>query len=386
MGSLIAGQGISLVGDNMLTIALTWSAVRLGGPGAVTLLMLCSTIPKALMLIFGGAVADLVGPRFMLLRTTSGRVALLAAGAVAIGLAESVPVLAVIAVVEGTLVGLGGPSFGTILPRLAPGDDLVRANSLYSMVTRLAPIAGAPLGAWLIATGQLWMAMAVVAVTCSASFGCLFHVTRGMARPAAPARAGLLRRSLDGVRVLAVSRRLRWLFVAAFALDFCFGWPMLAALPLLADSRGWGVGAVGAVIAAFSAGALTSTGLGALFAHRLPLVVRLVLSGVVLAGGVLVMALTPTVFALAVTAYATGVASGFNGPAIVSLYQAAAPPERMGAAMATLALAGIGTTPFSVALFGSLALAVGVQTTWLVCGVLAFAGPVAAVLALRSPE
>ncbi|WP_156755253.1 MFS transporter [Actinokineospora pegani] len=384
MGTLVSGQAVSLIGDSMLSIALSWSAVRLGGAGAVTLLMLCSTLPKAVMLLVGGAVADALGPRFTLLRTTSGRVVLLALGAVGVLVAESLPVLAVIAVVEGVLLGLGGPSFGTILPRLASGDDLLRANSGYSTVTRLAPILGAPLGAALIAVGHLWMAMAVVSLTCAVALACLAHVTRGMRARPDPARTPLLRRSLDGFRVLGRSTRLRRLFVSSFLIDFCFGWPLLAAVPLLAVERGWGVGAVGSVIAAFSGGALASTALGAAVAHRLPLFARLVVSGFVLAAALLAMAFAPDPVVLSAIAFGAGAASGFNGPATVTLFQAAAPPGQMGSAMAALALAGIGTAPFSAAVFGGLALLVGVQATWVTCGVIAFAGPVVGILALRT--
>lgn len=393
VGALIAGQGVSLVGDSMLLIAMSWTAVQMGGSGAVTFLILCATIPKALMLVFGGAVADLLGPRFVLLRTASGRAILLAAGAVGVYFAENIATLAVILVVEGVLLGLGAPSFGSILPKLAPGPNLVRANSLYATVTRLAPIAGAPIGAWLIASGELWPALAVVTVTCLASLTALVFVTRDLPRPAesvslrqVTVSKALLHRSADGLRLLRANTRLRWLFISAFTIDLAFNWPIAAALPLLADERTWGVSAVATVIAAFSAGALTATAVGALIAHRLPLVFRLVASAGMIGAGLLLMAVMPSVVSLAAVAFVVGLASGLNGPAIVSLYQDAAPADRMGAAMATLAIAGIGTAPFSIALFGSLSALIGVQATWIVCGAIALSAPLSAVAALRTPK
>ncbi len=386
VGALVTGQGVSLAGDNILLVAIAWTAVKLGGSGAVTALMLCATIPKALMLIFGGAVADALGPRFVLLRTTSGRILLLAAGAVAVFFAESLWTLMAIALVEGILLGLGGPSFGTLVPRLAPGSQLARANSLYSMVLRIAPITGAPIGAWLIATGQLWPALVVVSMTCAVSFSCLWYVTKGIPRPPRTGGVSMLKRSGDGFRLLGANARLRWLFISSFCLDLAFGWPINAALPLLAFKRDWGVQAVGTVIAAFGAGALASAAIGALVAHRLPLLVRLVVSGVGIAVGLALMALMPSVLALAGVSFMVGLASGLNGPATVTLYQQSTPKARMGAAMSTLALAGIGTGPFSIALFGGLALVLGLQATWLICGVVALAAPVTALLALRCPE
>ncbi|MEU5366898.1 MFS transporter [Streptomyces sp. NPDC005925] len=385
ISSLVGGQAAVQLGSFALLIAMNWTAVELGGTRSVTLLTLAATVPRALMLIFGGAVADTLGPRFVLLRTTTARVALLAVGAVITATAESLWPLVTIALIEGVLLGLAGPASGVLLPMLARGDQLTRANSLYAMVLRVAPILGAPAGAFLIAEGELWVAMAAGAVTGLIWLGCLMHVTHGFARPKPEPGVSLLRRSGDGFRLLAGHPRLRWMFIAALSLDMAFSWPAEVALPLLVSERGWGVGTVGVVLAAFSAGALGSSALGAILAHRIPMYVRLVVTGAGLAAGILVMALMPTTLSLTLVAAAVGLLSGLNGPAIVTLYQQAAPEERMGAAMSTLSLAGIGTAPISIAVFSSLSLVLGVQTTWLLCGTIAFVSPLAAVLALRHP-
>jgi len=100
------------------------------------------------------------------------------------------------------------------------------------------------------------------------------------------------------------------------------------------------------------------------------------------------MAAAPSVLTLAATGFAVGLMCGLNGPAIVTTYQQAAQAasrEKLGASMSMLSLAGIGAAPVSVALFGALTLALGLQTTWLLCGLVALIGPVAAALALRHP-
>ncbi|MFF7178275.1 MFS transporter [Streptomyces sp. NPDC008121] len=388
VGALVGGQAAVQLGSFGLLIAMNWTAVQIGGTKAVTLLMLAATVPRALMLIFGGAVADTLGPRFVLLRTTSARAALLAFGAVVTATTHQLWPLVTIALVEGMLLGLAGPASGMLLPRFASGGQLARANSAYAMVLRVAPILGAPAGAWLITVGELWVAMAAAAATGVIWLGCLLHVTRGFTRPAR-SRGGpsLLRRSGDGFRLLARHPRLRWMFVASLCLDMAFSWPAEVALPLLVHQRGWGVGAVAMVLAAFSVGALGSSALGAAFAHRIPVFVRLVVTGAGLAVGITVMALMATPLSLTLVAAAVGLLSGLNGPAIVTLYQEAAPTDRMGAAMSTLSLAGIGTAPLSIALFSSLSLVLGVQQTWLLCGAIAAVSPVAAFLALRQrPE
>lgn len=383
---LVAGNALSLAGDFVLLVALGWSALQIGGAGAVTTLVLALTIPRALMLIFGGAVADGRGPRFLVLRATAARVVVLTAGAGVVLTTDSLWPLVVIAVLEGSLLGLSSPASGAMITTLATGDQLVRANSLYGTVLRVAPIVGAPIGAWLIATGELWHAMLVVAVVCVVVFAGLLYVTSGMVRPERTGEENLIRRSSAGFRLLAEDRRLRWLFVSAFCLDLAFAWPLEVALPLLADSRSWGVGAVGVVVAAFSAGAMAAGALGALLAHRIPLQARLVASGVVIALGVAAMALMPSVVALASVALVVGAMCGLNSPAVVTAYQQASPPARMGTAMATLALSAVGTAPVSIAAFSALSFLIGVETTWVLCGLIALAGPFAAMRALRRRE
>jgi len=387
IGSFVTGQAAVQCGSFALIIAMNWTAVQLGGRGAVTLVILASTLPRALMLLFGGVLADSLGPRAVLLRATSTRLAVLAIGALVTAGADSIWPLVAVAVVEGSLLGLTGPASGILLTRLAPKEHLGRANSLFSMVMRLAPIAGSPLGAWLVVAGSLSGVMLVAAAGCAVWLVCAFHVTRGMARPERGGAGGasLFRRSGDGLALLGSHPRLRWMFIACFCMDFAFLWPAEVALPLRASGEGWGIGSVAAALTAFSAGALLSAAAGAALAHRIPVPVKLVVTGTGLAVGMGSMALVPSPAVLAVTACAVGLFSGLNGPALVTAYQQAVPEGRLGAAMSTFSLSSIGAAPLSLAVFSSLSAPLGVTGTWLLCACVALFSPVAASLALRAP-
>lgn len=384
VSSLVIGQAAAQAGSFALLIAMSWTAVQLGGREAVTYVTLSATLPRALLLLFGGALADALGPRAVLLRATSVRVLVLAAGVAVTATTESLWPLIAVALVDGVLLGLTGPASGVLLPLLAPQDQLGRANSLFSMVLRLAPIAGSPLGAWLVVVGGLPVAMTAAAVGCALWLACAAHVTHGTTRPErTPQGPSLLRRSGDGFRLLAAHPRLRWMFVACFCMDLAFLWPAEVALPLRAADQGWGVGAVAMVLSVFGAGALASAALGAALAHRIPARTKLVGTGVGLAAGMAAMALVPSAVVLAATAGAVGLLSGLNGPALVTAYQQAVPEGRMGAAMSTFALSGIGAAPLSLAVFSPVSLYLGVTGTWLLCAGLALLSPVAAAVALR---
>lgn len=240
VSALVSGQAVVQGGSFALLIAMNWTAVQIGGTSAVSMLMLASTIPRALMLIFGGAVTDLLGPRFVLLRTTAARAVVLAVGALITYSADHLWQLIVVGLTEGALLGLSGPASGVLMPQLAAPEHLGRANSLYAMVLRIAPIVGAPIGAWLISVGQLWEALLAAAVTGLIWLGCLLYVTKGFKAPRREPGVSMFKRSADGFHLLVRNPRLRYMFIASFCLDLAFGWPADVALPSLVSERGWG--------------------------------------------------------------------------------------------------------------------------------------------------
>lgn len=385
VGLLVAGQAATQGGGFVLLIAMTWTAVQLGGTTAVSLLLLSAAVPRGLVIIFGGAVTDMLGPRYVVLRTTLARAVVLLLGAFVVFRVDALWPLIVISALEGILFGLGGPASTSLMPHLAKGDYLGRANSLYSMVLRIAPVVGVPVGAWMIGSYHLGYAVLVSTVTTLLALCCLLYVTSGFIRPARDPGESMLWRSTDGLRLLAWYPRLRWLFVASFTLDLAFNWPLEVALPLLVSERGWEVGVVGIVAACFGVGALVSSGVAALLAHRISVWVRLVLAGLGLAVGIFTMALLPSATALYVASFAVGLMFGFVGPAVITLYQEAAPQDRMGTVMSLFALSVIGTAPLSIAVFSGLSLLIGVSATWGLCGIVAFGCPLAAAVALRRP-
>lgn len=384
VGLFLGGQGISLVADQVFFIAAVWYAAQLGGNAAVTWVTLAEAVPRALAIVFGGAICDTFGPRAVLLRTTSVRIVVLGAAATAALTVHAVWLLVVVAALEGSMLGLGSPSFGTILPRMVPRDRLNRANSIRTMAARFAPILGPPIGAWLVAGGHLAVALTVVSGGTMVSQLCVRWVTRHVEVPPRNGKA-LWRRTGDGFALLRVDPRLRWLFISALCIDLGFAWPFNPALPVVVLHRGWGVSAVGLLIAAFGAGALASAALGAVLDQRVPLSVRFLGSGAGIAAGMLAMILVPSLPLMAAASAFVGVASGQNAPAAVTLYQQAAPQDRLGAAMSLVSLSGIGAAPLAYCVFGGLASVAGSTTAWVASAVLAFGGPLAGIKALRVP-
>jgi MFS family permease len=102
------------------------------------------TVPRVLLLLIGGALADRINPRAVMLAADAGRAAVV--GALGVTLFAGLPplwVVATLAALEGAGSGLFGPGVQALLPRLVPEGELPAANGLM-MVVQYATLAIGP--------------------------------------------------------------------------------------------------------------------------------------------------------------------------------------------------------------------------------------------------
>src|SRR5579871_3699887 len=65
---LWVGQTISVLGDAVFTIALTWEVLLLTGSAtAMSLIVLAQWTPRIVLLLFGGVLADRISRRLLML-------------------------------------------------------------------------------------------------------------------------------------------------------------------------------------------------------------------------------------------------------------------------------------------------------------------------------
>src|SRR5262247_1694986 len=81
------GATTSLLGDQFYVVALPWVVLQLTGSAvAMGTVAMCAGIPRAALMLMGGAVTDRVSPRKVLMATASARAVLVAAIGVLLGL------------------------------------------------------------------------------------------------------------------------------------------------------------------------------------------------------------------------------------------------------------------------------------------------------------
>ncbi|MFJ6844722.1 MFS transporter [Streptomyces griseoluteus] len=341
----------SMLGDNVYYIALSWAAVRAGSPSEAGLVMAASAVPRALLLLGGGVIADRFGPRRVVVGSDAVRCA--AVLAVAALLSVTTPglwPLAALALVFGTVDAVFMPAVGALPARITAPGQLARVQGLRGLAIRIAGVVGAPLGGLGVATGGAATAFGLAGLLIALSLPLLITVrirplpTGETAREAGTAWAGLV----DGLRYVRRHRVLGPLMLAIALGDFGFVGPLNVGLTLLADRRGWGAAGMGWVLAGFGVGAGAVSALLAV-RGRVPRA-GLTAACSILAGSVAIGALAyvPALPAAVGTALLVGLLAGLSGAMCGALLQTQADPAYLGRITAVASLVSLGLAPLSM--------------------------------------
>ena len=160
---LLAGQSVNSVGSWASAIVLWgFAAYRFSAsPEAISVTVICWSVPPAILSPLTGALADRFGPRAMMI---AGYLAA-AAAAPAMARAGSLAFLDVMAAAYGAARSLSGPAGSALPPRVVPPDDLLAANSLLSAASSIGQVAGPLAASVLLATVGFGAAFAADAAT-----------------------------------------------------------------------------------------------------------------------------------------------------------------------------------------------------------------------------
>ncbi|WP_369185629.1 MFS transporter [Streptomyces sp. Y1] len=378
----------SLVGDTAYFLALGWSAQRALSPTQVGLVMAAGGIPRALLMLGGGVLADRFDPRRVILGSDALRCLLILSVAAAVALTTpALWLLVAVALVFGAVDALFVPAVGALPPRITRPDQLARVSGLRSLATRVGQIAGPPLGGLAMALGGPAAAFAVSGALFALSMPLLLSVrirpldtpaAAGGAPAARPARADLL----DGLRYLRRHPLIGPLVLAAAVTELGLNGTLNVGMVLLNAERGWGASGYGWIVGGFGAGA---TAVAALLAvvGRLPRA-GLTLCGALLLGstGAAGLGLVPSLWAAVAIAVLTGLAAGTVGSLTHTLIQTATDPAYLGRVTSVVMLSMLGLSPLAYPLVGAAIGAWGAGPVFVACG--AF-GCLGLVLALASP-
>ncbi|MEU4085062.1 MFS transporter [Streptomyces aureus] len=342
----------SMIGDNVYYLALSWAAVQAGSPAQAGLVMAVSAVPRALLMLGGGVVADRFGPRKVVIGSDAVRcAAVLALAALFFATRPGLWPLVLTAVVFGVVDAVFMPAVGALPARITGRDQLARVQGMRGLAIRSANVLGAPLGGLAVALGGAATAFALAGLLIAVSVPLLVSVRMRSQSPdetADPAGRTAWHDLCDGLRYIRGHRVLAPLIAAIALGDLGFVGPLNVGLTLLADRRGWGASGMGWVIAAFGTGA----GVAALL---LTLRGRLPRAGTVAAAAILggsaaicALAFVPSVAAAVGVALVVGLLAGLSGALCAALIQTQADPAYLGRVTAVAGIVSLGLAPLGM--------------------------------------
>lgn len=279
------GESVSLLGDQFYFVALTWLTLQITDSGlALGTVLMLAAIPRATLMLIGGAVTDRVSPRPIMFVSNAAR-AVLVAALTALIIVHGVQLwhLYILALLFGTFDAFFYPAFQSFIPLLVPDEALERANSLVQGASQLSVLIGPALAGILVATTGTAAAFgidaasfvfAAVTVWMMRSMGRIVATGKPTADASGdpldtePKQRGLIADVVDGLRYAWNDVIFRTLLLIVAAIDFAFVGPVNVGFATLAKTRfGGGATAFGVMMSAWGGGALVGTIIGGLIAR-----------------------------------------------------------------------------------------------------------------------
>jgi MFS family permease len=359
----MAGEIVSRTGDQLWIVALAWTAIRLSGPGLAGVTIACASLPRACLMLVGGALADRVSLRRLMIACDLARTLVLAGAFVLLLQFGPSPALLIgISLCFGIADAVYTPASSSFPVQMVEGDELVALAGIRQLIGRGAVLAGAPLGGVVVALGGFRAAVLLDA----ASFGVIVLVLLGL-RPrfdrATSTASSLLGDLRDGLAYVRRSKPVRNLTVALSGLNV-FVTPVTAiGIAEHANAAGWGASRLGILTGAIGAGAAIGT-VAAIRARPADPVRAGLLILLIQAGALGVIGLAPFAGAIAATT-TVGITAGLASPFLAGAFQRTVNARYLGRANSLIAVSDAALTPLTLIAFGWIATRFGVAAT---CG------------------
>jgi MFS family permease len=360
---LFAGEVISNLGDQFTFIALPWLVLKLSSdPIALGITLALAGVPRAILMLFGGAITDRFSSRLVMQMSNAVRfvVITLLAGIVLTGQIELWMVY-LASFLFGAADAFFVPAQTTIITKLAEKEQLQQANTIVQGSAQICVFVGPLLVGVLIGVLEknndsllgIGLALCVDALSFIISLITLW-LMRMKNKADLEESKNIIKSIIDGLRYSWHNKVLRYLLIVVSGLNLFLVGPFFISVPIIVKSKLLGAGTYGAIMSMWGIGALIGYILaGALpkpdpkyFAHELFGLTGTL--GIFLA----LMAFADTPFLLCLLTFIMAVISGFESITAVTWIQQKTDEEMMGRIMSILMLSSVGLVPVSQMISG----------------------------------
>ena len=372
--ALYAANAISLVGNNLTTIAIPWFVLITTGSAAKTgITLFFSITPVVIAGFFGGVIVDRLGYKrtSMVSDLASGVTVAAIAGLHALDLL-SFPLLLALVFLGALLDAPGGTARSALIPEMAALGNvpLDRASAAIQVIERGSRLVGAPLAGVLIAVfgaaGVLWLDAVTFAVS---AVVVAIGIPSGERPASEEPSAGYIAELKGG---LAFIRRDRLIFaiVLTVMVTNLLDAVVTVCLPFMAREVYGSAVALGLLAAASGGGAVVGAIAYAAVGHRVSRRAVFIPSFVVVAVGPLLLATLPSLPVAIAIQVIRGIAAGPLNP-IMSAVEFERVPEGMrGRVFGAIQAGAWVAMPLGVLAGGFLIEGIGLRETFIITGAL----------------
>lgn len=364
---LFIGTAISLLGDQFALIAIPWLALQLtGDPLTLGFVLALEGIPRAVIMLLGGAITDRISSRVMMLTADIIRffLTIIIAFAVFTGTIQ-IWMLYAFSLVFGLVSGFKVPAENSIVPMLVDTQDLQAGNSLMMGSAQVAQfigptIAGILIGQYSHSFFGIGLAYAINAAGFAVSAICLWmiHISdRSQLSEGSSEKESIWSSILTGLKYVWTDEALLIIILVMAGLNILLIGPIMVGIPVLADQRlPEGATAFGLLISAYAGGNLAGYLIAGTLSRPSGNTVRTIFISFMISFGVVIGTLgfiqsTWVDFTLLLV---LGLGNGYLDVLLFTWMQLRVPAEMLGRMMSIVMFASYGLGPISQAISGAI--------------------------------
>jgi MFS family permease len=379
--NLWLGGSISLLGDQFYLVALPWLVLQLTGSSlALGTMLMAAGVPRAALMLVGGAVIDRFSARRVLMTTATVRAVLVGTVAALLWLhVVELWHLYLLTFAFGVADAFSFPAGPALIPTLVEPHQLPAANAVMQSSAVAAQMLGpAPAGLvirrWGIAAAMFFDAVSFLAVlaaivglpeprrAAAGAAGAGAAAGAGVAAPAggapaaaAPARPSMVRSIGLGLRAVWHDPPLRALMGLFAALNLCVSGPIGVGLAAVAKFRFGSAAVFGTFLTCFGGGMLAGVLLGGLVKRPRRRGLQVAVMGGLTGLEMIAMGLALRAVVIGTLMALMGLGVGFVNVQFAGWMQQRVERALLGRVASVLMFCAVGLVPLSYAVAGALA-------------------------------
>jgi MFS family permease len=354
------GETVSMLGDQFYLVALPWLTLALTGSSlALGLVLMSAAIPRAALMLLGGALSDRYEPRAIMIASSAARAALVGILALLVW-TDAVQVwhLYLLGAGFGAADAFFQPAALALVPRLVPEERLEASNALVMGSMAVTGMIGPAAAGVAIAAAGSALGFGIDAATFAFAVVTLLLVRRPAPRRTAASEAtpaGALGSIAAGLRYANADAQMRTVLLAVMVINLAVVGPFFVGLPALVESFDSGPMAYGIVLSAFGGAALLGAVVAGTVGDRARMSLVVPATSIGLAFGMILIGLAPNVWTTALAAVPLGAGVGALQVSGMAWLQRRSDPAFLGRVMSLVMFAVMGLTPLSYAIAGAVA-------------------------------